>query len=95
LPAEAAVQEEEEMDEEAILEQAKLLSMQQEAAQQQPNLGESQFADIMDNEFVGQIVKDLNLNLNNEDINELLNQVNKGDQAKEEQKKKEEEDKKQ
>ena len=63
------------MDEEAILEQAKLLSMQQEAqpTPQQPNISESQFADIMDNEFVGQIVKDLNLNLNNDDISDLLN----------------------
>lgn len=44
----------------------------------------------MDNDFVGQIVKDLNLDMNNDDINDLLNQVNKS----EEQKKKEEEDKK-
>jgi len=44
----------------------------------------------MDNDFVGQIVKDLNLDVNEADITSLLNEVNK----KEEQKKKEEEDKK-
>lgn len=52
----------------------------------------------MDNEFVGQIVKDLNLDLNENDINDLLNKVNKGsgdqDMKDEEQKKKEDEDKK-
>ena len=52
---------------------------------------------MIDNDFVGQIVKDLNLDMNESDINSLLNEVNKGGEAKkegEEQKKKEEEEKK-
>ena len=56
----------------------------------------------MDNDFVGQIVKDLNLDMNESEINSLLNDVGIGagssEQARkdeEERKKKEEEEKKQ
>lgn len=45
---------------------------------------------MLDNEFVGQIAKDLGIDFNDSDINNLMSNVNKDD----EQKKKEEEDKK-
>ena len=81
------------MDEEAILRQAMLLSMQNEQQQQQQQKAqENQFSEILDNDFVGQIVKDLNLDMNDQDISNLLSDVQKKDD--EEKKKKEEEDKK-
>ena len=72
----------EEMDEEQILQQAMMLSMNNQAnkqQQQQDNTGQqNQFSEFLDNDFVGQIVKDLNLDMNESDINSLLNEVNKG-----------------
>jgi hypothetical protein len=44
----------------------------------------------MDNDFVGQIVKDLNLDVNDQAISDMLNEVTKKEDEK---KKKEEEDK--
>lgn len=50
---------------------------------------EENYAEFLDNEFVEQIVKDLNLNIDDEEINDLLNETKKKD----EQKKGEDEDK--
>ena len=94
---------EDELDEDAILEQAKLLSMQQaQESANQAALNQPQLAELMDNDFVGQIVKDLNLDMNENEINSLLNEVGIGaannEQARideEERKKKQEEEKKQ
>ena len=76
-----------EEDEDYILEQAKLLSMQ---AEKQEDKGQD-MDKFLDNEFVGQIVKDLDLDINDSELNDIMKEVGKKD---EESKKKEEEDKK-
>jgi hypothetical protein len=61
-----------EMDEEQILEEAKRMSMAQ--AQSKP---EENYAEFLDNDFVEQIVKDLNLNIDDQDISDLVNENKK------------------
>lgn len=90
---------EDEDDEEAILEQARLLSMQhdeqQKAAQSQPAQQQQQnYSDLINNEFVGDLVKDLGLEMDEAEINTLLKDVNKPEDAARKQKEEEEKKKK-
>jgi hypothetical protein len=67
--------EDEEFDEDDILKQAMALSMgdQQQKEQQQTNI-----AEFLDNDFVGSIVKDLNLDVSDADINKMMEEMGKG-----------------
>jgi hypothetical protein len=66
--------EDEELDEEALLEQAKLLSMEADAQMEANKAGdaglnlETDFGSLLDNDFVGEIIKDLGVDINPDDI---------------------------